>query len=81
MDNHNGNKDHDIIVELARRQGKSVEDMRSEIDAGIDAIMNSDNPEIQLLRDVMLSHKNKMTIPEYLELVAVMNYKKEEKLN
>ena len=81
MDNHNGNKEQDIIVELARRQGKSVEDMRSEIDAGIDAIMNSDNPEIQLLRDVMLSQKNKMTIPEYLELVAVMNYKKEEKLN
>jgi len=79
MQNHKGNKEQDIVAELAHRQGKSVEDVRSEIETGIDAIMNSDNPEIQLLRDVMLSHKNKMTIPEYLELVAVLNYKDDKK--
>ena len=63
------------IAMLADQQGKTVEQVNVEIEDAIDAIMASDNPEINLLRAVMIPHKGRITPEEYLQLTDIMNHK------
>ena len=63
------------IAMIAERQGKTSEQVRAEIEDAIDVLMVSDDPEINLLRSVMIPHKGRITIDEYLQLEAIMNQK------
>ena len=63
------------IAMIAERQGKTSEQVRAEIEDAIDVLMASDDPEINLLRDVMIPHKGRITTDEYLQLEAIMNQK------
>ena len=63
------------IAMIAERQGKTSEQVRAEIEDAIDVLMASDDPEINLLRAVMIPHKGRITIDEYLQLEAIMNQK------
>jgi len=60
------------IAKLAEQQGKTAEQVSAEIESGIDVLMASDDPEINLLRAVMIPHKGRITPDEYLQLVAIM---------
>ena len=63
------------IATIAERKGKTPEQVCAEIEDAIDVLMVSDDPEINLLRDVMIPHKGRITIDEYLQLEAIMNQK------
>ena len=63
------------IAKLAEQQGKTTEQVSAEIESGIDVLMASDDPEINLLRAVMIPHKGRITPEEYLQLMSIMNHK------
>ena len=62
----------DIIAEIAKQQKKTPEQVTAELEAGIDEMMNSENPEVNLMRAIMIPHKKRLSIKEYLQLSELL---------